>query len=310
MSSYRTERAAKNQTGEVSVKLYIPGKIIHLVDTTGDETTYIPYWASRYEFNQVVISGTMLSDHSMIPLPGILQDLDLDNVHKSDTLGVKSAQNADENSHFLKFMMCSYPNGWLVALLSVSSLAAFVCSFLSNTVCKFVTRETILYYQNSTSVPGIGISAGLYSYTLKQCSSQDDKCGEIGRYEKLIDSAFCQVNLMFCGYFCKHNFYQAKSSFSFTFQPYPHTFHADPYWMAARIFSIFSVILGLAGLAVISLSTCTKMKLKRWKTFFLIFVFAAVCQGLQFLVLNSTLCTVMSIQDTINGNYFAHAECR
>ena len=57
LREFRDERATKNKE---SCKLYIAGKIIHLVDTTGDETKYVPYWASRYEFNQVELSKTML----------------------------------------------------------------------------------------------------------------------------------------------------------------------------------------------------------------------------------------------------------
>jgi hypothetical protein len=189
---FRTERAAKNQTGEVSVKLYIPGRIVHLVDTTGDEKAYIPYWASRYEFNQVVISATMLSDHSMIPLPDILKDLDLDNVHEEDTFGIKDAPNNDVDPSFLKFMLCSYPNGGLVGLLVVLSLTALICCFLSNSFCKFVTRETVVFFPNSTTTPGFEISAGIYSYTLKQCPRHDTSCEETVP-DELDDSKYCQV---------------------------------------------------------------------------------------------------------------------
>lgn len=201
----RTERAAKNQTGEVSVKLYIPGRIVHLVDAKGDEKGYIPYWASRYEFNQVVISATMLSDHSMIPLPDILHDLNLDNVHEEDTLGIKDAQEDDVDPNFLKFMFCSYPNGLRVGLLVVLSFAALIFCFLSNTVCKFVTRDTIVLFPNSTTTPGAGISAGIYSYTLKQCPRLDTSCEETLPNE-LDDSKYCQVrpSLWICCYFLLH----------------------------------------------------------------------------------------------------------
>jgi hypothetical protein len=261
------------------VKLYIPGRIIHLVDTTGDETKYIAYWASRYEFNQVVISNTLLSDHSMIPLPDILRDLDLENVHETDAFVIKDAKEDTEDPTFLKFILCSYPNGGVTSLLVVSSLAAFICSFLSNTVCKYVTRETLVYFPNSTKpYPGHGISVGIYSYTLKQCNRHDSSCVET-RPVVLEDSKYCQT--------------------------YPSALGVDSYWTAARVFSIISICLALIGLAVTSLATCAKMKKKRWKAFALLFLGASLCQGFQFLMFQSDLCNVISVPK----GYESHATC-
>ena len=76
--------------------------------------------------------------------------------------------------------------------------------------------------------------------------------------------------------------------------------------MAARIFAILALTLGLVGLALTSLATCTKMKKMRFKAFSIIFFIASFFQGLQFLVLNGTLCNVLSLP---NQNYVAHAEC-
>ena len=302
----RNERASKNQTGEVSVKLYIPGKIIHLVDTSGDETGYIPYWASRYEFNQVILSSSSLSDHSMIPLPGILKGLDLANIHQADTFSTeyKAGEKDEEDPNFLKFMLCSFPNGRFASLLVVSSLFAVIFSFLSNTMCKYVTRETIIHYPNATNTPGMGVSAGIYSYTLKQCA-RHDSCNQADPTE-FQDSKYCQVIypllqfdvLLFCMMYTTIN--------NFVCQPYPSAIEVDSHWMAARIFAMISLILALIGLALTSLATCTKMKKIRFKVFSLIFLMASLFQGLQFLVLNSTLCNVISFQ---NQNYVAHADC-
>ena len=57
LEKLRAERADKN-TKKSMKPLFIPGKIIHLVDTSGVENkgTYVPYWASRDEFNQIEIS--------------------------------------------------------------------------------------------------------------------------------------------------------------------------------------------------------------------------------------------------------------
>jgi hypothetical protein len=85
VQAFRNERARKNKIGEISVKLYIPGQIIHLVDTMGDETKYVAYWASRYDFNQVILSKRMLPDHDIPSLVGILRSLKLDDVHEVHT---------------------------------------------------------------------------------------------------------------------------------------------------------------------------------------------------------------------------------
>ena len=167
------------------------------MDTSGDETGYIPYWASRYEFNQVILSGTSLSDHSMIPLPDILKGLDLETIRQADTFssGYKVDQEDEEDPNFLKFMLCSFPNGRLASLLVVSSLIGVIFSFFSNTLCKYVSRKTIIHYPNSTTTPGIGVSAGIYSYTLKQCARHDGNCDQAGPTE-LVDSKYCQVNIL------------------------------------------------------------------------------------------------------------------
>ena len=180
------------------MKLYIPGKIIHLVDVSSaeDESKYIPYWASRYDFNQVVISGTMLADHSMIPLPDIIKNIDLNDVHETDAFGVQCHAQDEDEPRFLKFIICSYPNGGFTSLLVVSSLVAAICSFLSNTVCKYVTRETVVTFAlNSTTTEGVGVSAGLYSYTLKQCPRHDATCKDTDTTE-LEDSQYCQVSII------------------------------------------------------------------------------------------------------------------
>lgn len=55
---FKAERSDKNNSGVNRVQLFIPGKIIHLVDTNGDGN-YIPYYASKSEFNQLEISKRM-----------------------------------------------------------------------------------------------------------------------------------------------------------------------------------------------------------------------------------------------------------
>lgn len=137
----------------------------------------------------------------MIPLPKILRELDLGK-QEEDAFVVKDALEDDVDPHFLEFMLCSYPNGGLTSVLVISSICALICSFLSNTVCKYVTRETVLQWPNSTTTPGLGMSAGMYSYTLKQCPRHDGTCEETGP-DELVDSKYCQVR-SFRDYFLHH----------------------------------------------------------------------------------------------------------
>ena len=45
LKQFRDERAVKNARKEMRA-LFIPGQIVHLVDTSGDGN-YVPYWAKR-----------------------------------------------------------------------------------------------------------------------------------------------------------------------------------------------------------------------------------------------------------------------
>jgi hypothetical protein len=65
------------------MKLYIPGRIIYLVDTHGGGNKYIAYWASRNEFQSIKLSSKMISDHKMHSLVKTLRSLDLDITHNA-----------------------------------------------------------------------------------------------------------------------------------------------------------------------------------------------------------------------------------
>ncbi|KAL7463832.1 hypothetical protein ACHAXS_004182 [Conticribra weissflogii] len=146
---FRKERAEKNKQGEVSVKLYIPGKLIHVVDTPGAETTkYVPYWASRYDFNQVVLSKSMLSDHAIPALVGILKNIDLEENHELALFQTNDKTEETKYRFIGDFVCCSYPHGKIPLFLTMLSIIALILSILSNQVCKFVSRTTTIIYPN------------------------------------------------------------------------------------------------------------------------------------------------------------------
>mmetsp|Transcript_29580 Transcript_29580/g.59412 ORF Transcript_29580/g.59412 Transcript_29580/m.59412 type:complete len:985 (+) Transcript_29580:263-3217(+) len=260
---FRTERAEKNKQGEVSVKLYIPGKLIHVVDAPGSETTkYVPYWANRYDFNQVVLSKSMLSDHAIPDLVSILKSIDLEEYHEHATFQTSDVTEETKYRFIGEFICCSYPHGKVPLILTLSSIIAIILSILSNQVCKFVTRTTTIVYPNGTTVPGTGVSAGLYSYALQQCINPN-ACDRSDA-EDLEDSKYCQ--------------------------PYPGIVERDSNWTASNVFSALSVVFGVLGIVILSFSTCTKMKRNKWIIGCVLFLMATLSQGLQFLFLNSDLC--------------------
>ena len=156
---FRNERASKNRE---SSKLYIAGKIIHLVDTTGDETKYVPYWASPYEFNQVVLSKKMLSDHAVPPLVEILKNLRLDETH--DVIVQENVvENEEDDEDEVRVFVCfSNPHGIISSVVLVFCFFAWIMNVWSNQGCKFVRRSTIVTRSNGTVEAGIGLGAGMW----------------------------------------------------------------------------------------------------------------------------------------------------
>jgi len=283
VQKFRNERAIKNQTGEVSVKLYIPGRIIHLVDTKGDETKYVPYWASRYEFNQVILSGRMLADHSIPPLVNILRSLNLDDVHEVRTWHAddKDLNDDDEEVHLI--VPFSNPQGRVPLVLMIFIIIAFILAMLSNQDCKYVSRSTIIQPPNGgPPYTGKGLNAGLWSYNLKQCA-EGESCVVNGTNAdgNFVDTGYCH--------------------------PYGPTFSStNIYWKSARTFGSLTVFLGFIGIGLVSTATCTKLKKRTWMVICTLFLLVTLFQGLQFLFLKSDLCTEWTHPDTKD---MARAEC-
>ncbi|KAL9190050.1 hypothetical protein ACHAXT_007261 [Thalassiosira profunda] len=264
---FRNERAAKNQTSDVSVKLYIPGNIIHLVDTTGDETKYVPYWASRYEFNSVILSGRMLADHAIPPLVTILRTLNLDDVHEVHTWHSDEKAVDEEDPEVRQCVPFSNPQGRLPIVLVLIAVVASILAALSNQGCKYVSRDTIITpADGGSSYPGIGLKVGLWSYNIQECVGEDCSTPEVyGENADFVDSEFCQ--------------------------PYSDLFDPDTAWKSSRVFGTLSVILGFIGLGLTAIGTCTKLKRRTWMVICSMFLVATLFQGLQLIFLRSDLCT-------------------
>lgn len=274
VQEFRNERARKNKIGEISVKLYIPGQIIHLVDTTGDETKYVAYWASRYDFNQVIISKRMLPDHDIPSLVGILRNLKLDDVHDVQTWQEDDGEADDEEVEIRLIIPFSNPQGKTPLVLTLIGIAAFILAILSNQGCNYVSRSTIIQPSDGGSpYVGDGLNVGLWSYNLKQCIPGEicnaSETGIVGKYE---DSPYCQ--------------------------PMPSHYYSGTYWKMARAFGSLSVILGFVGITLVSVATWTKLKSRTWLFICTLFLVVTLSQGLQFLFLKSDLCSVWFYKET------------
>ncbi len=268
VQAFRNERARKNKIGEISVKLYIPGRIIHLVDTTGDETKYVAYWASRYDFNSVIISKRMLPDHDIPSLVGILRNLKLDDVHEVQTWHEDDGEAEGEEVDIRLIVPFSNPQGMLPLVLAMIGIIAIVMAIMSNQGCNYLKRSSVIQPPDGgTPYPGMSLNVGLWSYNLKQCIP-GEICNSsvesyVGNYE---DSPYCQ--------------------------PMPLLYFSGAYWMAARVFGSLSVILAFCGISLISIATWTKLKRRTWLIICALFLVITLSQGLQMLFLKSDLCNV------------------
>jgi len=256
---------------------------MYLMDTMGDGKKYVPYWASRYEFNQVILSGRMLSDHSIPHLVDILRALNLDDVHEVKTWHVDNIDVEDENSEVRLIIPFSNPQGKIPLILIVFVLIACSFAMISNQGCNYVTRSSLIFpLDGRTPYPGIGMNTGLWSYNLKFCPAGED-CS-LGDYDNLEDSAYCQ--------------------------PYAQMLETDINWKAARAFGSLSAIFGLFGLVLISTATCTHLKRQTWLLICSFYLLTTLFQGLQFLYFKSGLCTEWMYPDAAaNAGDVAASDC-
>lgn len=274
VNKFRGERNEKNQlAGSRETNLFIAGKIVHLVDTKGDGTKYMAYWANRCrDFNQIIISDRMKKDHSMIDLVDTLRDIDLRNQHGhsmsiafQNSLGNNTEADGKDGADIRLFMCCSNPDGKLPLILSMTALVALSLSGASLTLCRFFSRESS-YYVNGVEILEIPFSIGFFSYTLLTCAD-DSIC------EKVTASTLCV--------------------------PYPD--NTDNWHMqASRSFAFLAILFGGLSFLLLCISTCFPLRRWVWKLIAFLFVMTSLFQGLVFLMLDSDLCkTIVLSEDEV-----------
>ena len=285
LRAFRNERAEKNKE---EIKLYIAGKIIHLVDTTGDETKYVPYWASPYEFNQVVLSGKLLSDHAIPPLVQILKNLNLDETHEVITHQDEILDDEEDEEEVQVFVCFSNPHGKLPLIVLVFAFAASIAQIWATQGCKFVYRGALITSLNGTTTSGYDMSAGIWSYNLRECINPDA-----------------------CDYDNPDNFQESEFC-----QPYPTSLvqiENDVNMKAARAFCALTNFIGFFGIGILLFSISMKLKKRSCVALVVTFFFGCLCGGLQFLFLRGIICGRMYKPDgdmvdstcTLNENGYA-----
>jgi hypothetical protein len=193
LQEFRSERAEKNRDGINSTQLVIAGKIIHLIDTRGDNgaASYVPYYAQRYEFNQVIMSNRMVSDHSIHFLVDIFENTRLCGDFNAISCGFASTPFVlDEEDHDFDvrlFICCSNPYGKLPVLLFLLAMTALALAAWTHLGCRFFITslpEHPVSLEDEV-IDTYGIVYGLSMRSIVHCESQDGICDSLGEYHKI-----------------------------------------------------------------------------------------------------------------------------
>ena len=252
LEKFRAERSEKNRDKSME-QLYIPGSIVHLVDTSNTENreTYIPYWANRAEFNQVEISKRMYSDHDIHSLVDILKGIKLGGTHTESQLDYYNMSQifVDEgdtpDSDIQLFACCSNPYGklpWLVVLLAVTANAL---SSAATADCNFVSTSFFYEPVNAT----INMTFGIYQYEILDCNNSTGDCS---------DESQCV--------------------------PYPPNFPFSAHMNAGRAFAALSSLLGAIAVLMILLSTCFIITQRTWMLITILLVLVTLFESLVFII--------------------------
>lgn len=252
---FRNERASKNAA---SMKLYIAGRIIYLVDTKGEESKYIAYWASRYEFQSIKVSSKMISDHVMHTLVKTLRSLDLDDTchNEMEMLRPNEFSEKDESVDYRTFICCSMPNGIKRTISAMLlSFAAWILAVISNESCSFAEGSDITITDVDMSYKDATLAYGMWSFIPKSR-------GEDGRLQ---NAAYCF--------------------------PYPREYNPGSHVTTARVFSIFSLFVGFIVIGLLFISTAMEFKKSAQITTTSMAFAACLFQSLQLLFLQSNFCS-------------------
>ncbi|KAL7535163.1 hypothetical protein ACHAXR_006312 [Thalassiosira sp. AJA248-18] len=245
---FRAERSEKNDSGVNRVQLFIPGKIVHLVDTNGDGN-YVPYWANRGEFNQLEISNRMYADHDIHSLVRVIRDICLGGeankvslaFHNAPLIFVEDEDVSSSETDVQLFACCKGPH-------RKSSIALWVLGLIASYLSASAGIE---YGFNAT----VNMTFGIFSYEILDCDNSTRQCDVIDDY---MDNAACV--------------------------PYPPNWSPDGFMQASRTFHTLVGLFGTLAFVMLSISMCFILKQRAWKIITVIVLLATLLEGLVFIL--------------------------
>lgn len=255
LEMFRAERAEKNKKGVNSVQLFIPGKIVHLVDTNGDGN-YVSYWAGKRDFNQLEISKRMYADHDIHSLVGILQEGVRLGEENTVSLAFHNApliyddNDRDASKYDIRlFACCSNPYGKLPIVLSLIGCIANTLAVISGTDCDFIHFSTTSLEHNNETIK---MAFGVFSYGIRYCAGES--CASLDDYvQECI--------------------------------PYPPKWTVDRYMMASRSFFVSAALLGGVGIFMTYVSMCFIYERRAWKIITVLLLLTTILEGLIFILI-------------------------
>ncbi len=270
LQQFRLERSEADYE-----KLYIPGKIVHLLDP-GDGRPHIPYYASKHEFNRIAISKTMASDHSCVDLVGILQNVQLSGSEGKSMVSFRYnnsivLQEEEDDDDVQLFMLCSNPYGRLPILLTLSAFVAVLCSILSVSNCDFCTTS-LLHFKNDELIKSVQANSfGLFSYGLLDCADPNQNYTTC---EKFAKSPYCL--------------------------PYSEDLLSGADWLSrAQIFVACQMVFAFFSLLLLCISTCYKIGRKAWIVICLVLLLSTLFQGLVFVAVKDLRSEIKNSYDSV-----------
>lgn len=245
---FNNEREDKNSD---KIQLFIPGKIVHLVDTSGSGN-YIPYWAERGEFAQLEISKRMLSDHGIHELPEILSDTRLGGAntvslafHNAPLIYTDDEDVSEADVRL--FSCCSNPYGKLPIVLALLGLVASALENTAASDCDFfrATFDPMVDGFNGN----VTMRFGIYSFGIHDCSNSTGPCD---RAEDFTDQCVT----------------------------YPPDFVVDGYLLASRAFLFLASLIAILANFMVYVSMCWIFKERVWAVITAMYLLTTLFGGL------------------------------
>ena len=271
LEQFRKERLDKN-TNKHMKPLYVPGQIIHLVDTSGTENhneTYVPYWASKDEFNQLEISKRMYSDHDIHSLVDILKDIKLGGANQVSLAFHNAPQiyvhdDDDDIPEVQLFSCCSNPYGKLPMVLAFFAVVANSLTTDAAADCNFVDAQWYEPKANAT----IFVNFGLMMYDQVLCDNS---------------TGVCVYNQTQC-------------------VPYPPHWTPGPHMTAGRTFHVLATLIGGIALIMIIIAMCFIYSQRTWRILTVMLLVVVLFQSLTFIIEGEfSWCAEEDVECSIGG---------